>query len=292
MYEVHPNFVTPDDNAVIWRYLDLPKFIALIDSRALWFTQARQFKDPYEGIYSNPSRVAVEAELRRHLKPELVEVALRKLEQTRALMPLTTFINCWHQSAHESAAMWQLYSAGGHGLAIRSTVGHLKESVLDRRPFYIGAVQYADYDTVQMQQGNMFVPFLYKRLSFEYEREVRAITADFPIDQVDWTKYAGERPSGIALETDVMRLVERVFVDPTSESWFVSVVESVFLECTDLKSRSPNRTCIRGRSRQWALGGPRPLVQLLRIMARAGQQPPWLLSWLLACSSWKADLTV
>jgi hypothetical protein len=32
----------------IWRYMDLAKFIALLSNRALYFTSASKFNDPYE----------------------------------------------------------------------------------------------------------------------------------------------------------------------------------------------------------------------------------------------------
>lgn len=51
MYEEHRSFKLPknSEEKMIWRYMDLPKFIDLIDRRALFFTKASRYPDPYEG---------------------------------------------------------------------------------------------------------------------------------------------------------------------------------------------------------------------------------------------------
>ena len=37
MYKEHPAFNTPDDNRIIWRYLDFPKFLDILDRKKLFF---------------------------------------------------------------------------------------------------------------------------------------------------------------------------------------------------------------------------------------------------------------
>jgi hypothetical protein len=51
MYEEQRLFKLPKNSKdkMIWRYIDLPKFIDLIDRRALFFTKASRYPDPYEG---------------------------------------------------------------------------------------------------------------------------------------------------------------------------------------------------------------------------------------------------
>ena len=39
------------DDAAIWRYMDLSKFVSMLDRRGLWFTEAATFHDdPWEGF--------------------------------------------------------------------------------------------------------------------------------------------------------------------------------------------------------------------------------------------------
>jgi len=38
------------DETPIWRYMDLPKFVAMLASKSHWFTRAAHFEDVYEGF--------------------------------------------------------------------------------------------------------------------------------------------------------------------------------------------------------------------------------------------------
>jgi hypothetical protein len=50
-YEPHANLIQPDDaNAYIWRFIDLPKFLDMLATGALYFTRGDQFDDPYDGM--------------------------------------------------------------------------------------------------------------------------------------------------------------------------------------------------------------------------------------------------
>lgn len=42
--------VQPIDSDFIWKYMNLEKFVSLLDTRSLFFTRADKFEDPYEGF--------------------------------------------------------------------------------------------------------------------------------------------------------------------------------------------------------------------------------------------------
>ena len=52
MYKEHPDFKTPPQEALLWRYLDFTKFVALLDASALFFVRADKLGDPFEGTLS------------------------------------------------------------------------------------------------------------------------------------------------------------------------------------------------------------------------------------------------
>ena len=55
MISEHPSFESPADRDVsIWRYMDLAKFIWILQKKALFFARADQLGDPYEGHYTEP----------------------------------------------------------------------------------------------------------------------------------------------------------------------------------------------------------------------------------------------
>ena len=44
-YEAHPVFELPNPSTVIWRYMGFSKFVALLNSSALYFTVASKYED-------------------------------------------------------------------------------------------------------------------------------------------------------------------------------------------------------------------------------------------------------
>ena len=49
-------YTVPKSDDVLWRYMDFPKFVALLRDRALFFAAAELFKDPFEGAKGLKSR--------------------------------------------------------------------------------------------------------------------------------------------------------------------------------------------------------------------------------------------
>lgn len=136
------------------------------------------------------------------------------------------YLSCWHMSEHESVAMWKIYQSGAaQGIAIRSTYRRLLEAITDDRGVLIGTVAYADYTTDALPDNNLFAPFLPKRISFDYEREIRAIyLAQRYIEHQGWAPVG---PPVVPISVDLNKLMETVYVSPKAPAWFVNVVRDV-----------------------------------------------------------------
>src|SRR5215831_14836506 len=53
MFRTHPVFDQPlDDTISVWRYMDLSKFIWMIQRNALYFCRSDLMGDPFEGHYT------------------------------------------------------------------------------------------------------------------------------------------------------------------------------------------------------------------------------------------------
>jgi len=50
MFEPHPNFNLPNDEARVWRYMDIGKLVALLNTATLFFCRLDRLRDPYEGL--------------------------------------------------------------------------------------------------------------------------------------------------------------------------------------------------------------------------------------------------
>ena len=65
MVERHPSFPPPPDPHVpVWRYMDLTKFVWMLQMKALYFCRADRLGDPYEGYYTAPMAAGTEAFVR------------------------------------------------------------------------------------------------------------------------------------------------------------------------------------------------------------------------------------
>ena len=133
------------------------------------------------------------------------------------------FVNCWHLSAYESAALWATYGAGG-GIAVRSTFERMRRSFRGPADVFIGRVKYVDYDSYPIPEGSAFYPALHKRKSFEFEREIRAVCWDVASGGVPGPMPEPPDP-GLSVPVDVSALIENVYVSPLAPDWLQRLVD-------------------------------------------------------------------
>jgi len=234
MYEDHQAFVKPANvNVKIWRYLDFTKFVDLLIKSELFFTRCDKLEDPFEGSY--PQANFILRELRSDLfkdgapTPVIKELARITYQQFRKYM----VVNCWHINEFESAAMWNLYLKSNEGIAIQSTYNRLISSFNGDSSYtiHVGLVQYIDYKNYFMPEGNLFFPFLHKRISYEHEHELRALIM-MPIPSKDGKLDFSSEPSfegkNVPVNLDV--LIDNIFVCPFAPSWFLDLVKNVLIK--------------------------------------------------------------
>ncbi|MCO4099165.1 MAG: hypothetical protein HEQ38_07120 [Gemmatimonas sp.] len=236
MLESHPEFRPPTDPTVkIWRYLTLAKFVSLLERRALFFCRSDKLGDPFEG--SVPiANALIRKEFGKELGlPEAAAQSLNDgLSRFSAQFRKFVAVNCWHMGEYESAAMWAIYGQIGEAVAVQTTYAKLAAAISDaEETVYIGCVQYLDYTRHPIREGNMFTPFVCKRLSFQHEHELRAVIVRTPEvkegEKYDPPEYWDRETiaEGISVPVRLDTLVERVYVSPTSPDWFADVVATV-----------------------------------------------------------------
>jgi hypothetical protein len=199
-------------DAMIWRYMDLAKFVALLDTRALYFCRADRLDDSFEGFVptiEQTKRVAPQAIPDKHL----LIFRAASLEHRKRI-----FVNCWHRNDIESAAMWKLYLRTGDGIAIQSTPRKLQRAASQSK-LLLGDVEYLNFDQLAWSNPASSVrPFFQKRKSFEHEREfraVRSISIDEPIvPELD-------------VSSDLETLIDRVVLAPGTPSWQANAICSL-----------------------------------------------------------------
>lgn len=232
MYRDNSEIEKPNDEDRIWRHMDFTKFVSLLHSSALHFTRVDKLEDPFEGSFP---RVNVRLRSKR-FKGNMPPKDIKLLSEFYKQFVKHTFVSCWHLSKYQSAAMWKLYLQSNEGIAIRSTFGKLKESLKKYKDHdvYIGKVNYIRYTKDLIPEGSLFLYF-HKRMSFEHEKELRAVIQAFSYDKegdIDWSK--SPHGSGLNVSVNLNILIERIVLAPFCPSWQMEVVKSV-LNKYDLK---------------------------------------------------------
>ena len=209
MYINNPNIKLPKDpNTIIWKYLDLSKFLDLLMSEKLFMSRSDKFEDQYEGTFSEPTfeeikKLSID-------NPDFLNYYKTHREKVA--------ISSWHINEYESFSMWQIFTQNSEGLAIQSTIGRLQESLVLETNFkqYIGEVNYIDYKKEHIPFDDMFFPFLFKRKSFQYEGEVRIIT--------DIGESNIKINEGLKINVEINRLIGKIYIHPKSENWYKNLV--------------------------------------------------------------------
>lgn len=211
-YAPHEDVTTPPDSIIIWRYMDFAKFVSILEDEALFFPQIAKLNDPFEGSISNLSVRAL-----RNLPEEAsqgVESFLEHLSHTRVQVRAS----CWHMNARESEAMWRLYAQTSQGIAVRTTVGHLKAALKEApESVHIGLVQYRDYDVETVPPHRLLAIAHSKRDSFSHEREVR----------LTHRAKLGDESPGTSVRIAPQVLLRGVYVAPQSPSWLRGLTQNV-----------------------------------------------------------------
>ena len=209
MYVTNPNISLPENpDTIVWKYLDLSKFLDLLLSKKLFMSRSDKFEDQYEGTFSEPTF----EEIRKlsENNPEFLNYYKSHREKV--------VVSSWHINEYESFAMWQIFTQNSEGLAIQSTTGRLQKALEaeNKSKQYIGSVKYIDYKKEYIPFDDMFFPFMFKRKSFQYEREIRIIS-DLSDSQLSIN-------DGVKIDVDIDHLIEKIYIHPKSENWYKKLV--------------------------------------------------------------------
>jgi hypothetical protein len=223
-YEQHPNCLTPPDDTVVWRFVDLAKLLDLLVNRQLWFARADVLEDPREGRLTDFERMQIRI---AHKDPE---DQIRRHESSRQ----DFYVNCWYAADIESMAMWKLYHNGGYAFAIGSTIGAIKKTLTDSEgPVFIGRIQYLDWAQSASLSNNVIGMMVRKSQSYGHESEVRlVIWAPLWLVPNAVTEQQNTPPPGLAIDigrvanemADALRAASPTFDVPSDRILYKTIV--------------------------------------------------------------------
>ncbi|HEY0308138.1 MAG TPA: hypothetical protein VGB94_08255 [Acidobacteriaceae bacterium] len=218
---------SPADDLVIWRYIDLPKLLIMLEQQNLYFALLEEFEDKWEAVISR--------DLSRG-----IQVSSGSASGTVIQNYLETFgcfgINCWYSGPSESIAMWRLYTTSIYGVAIKSTIGRLKLALKTaKESVVIGKVEYRDHTEAPSEvlapgKVSPFTAVLQKRTCYSHECEIRAITVidgNYEKDSISSADVCTPcPPHGVALLVDLSILIQSIITGPNFPRWANALLTS------------------------------------------------------------------
>ena len=214
MFYPHEALSLPPSNTVIWRYLSLAKFISLLNDSKLFFSRSDKFEDCMEGKMSVMDKKIYESWGASNIAERMERGGLG-----------CAFINCWVMSEEELYLMWSAYSSLTEGVAVKSSIERLINSLdaNDKREIYISDVQYLDYEKQNTfdKTGkilNALAPYFCKRSYFNQERELRMVHYDYKMRPNKDNCYV---EFDVCLDT----LIDEIWVSPKAAPWFVKLID-------------------------------------------------------------------
>jgi hypothetical protein len=201
--------------------MDLAKFIWLLKEKRLFLSCLDKLGDPYEGSHTVKTIQAIE----EFLSSRDHKDGWMKIAELHRRARAEIYVCCWHEGAHESEAMWRLYSQNANGIAIQLTYGELVKSIENCHEVYIGRIRYIDYSQEWFPDANIYHPIMHKRIAFSHEREVRMVCR-FSDQQYDPVTGKGTL-SSISVPWDPARWVSKVYIHPYAPEYFFDAVNAV-----------------------------------------------------------------
>lgn len=223
MHKIHSAIKTPDSSLEIWRYMDLWKFLDILDNSRLFLSQAQQFEDKLDGrIPSNKLKSAPGFHPLKKLD-KFADTSLRRCN----------YVNCWSSEINETYPLWKVYSDYRTAVAIKTTIGDLINSVSDAtEQIYIGKVKYVDPNRTYKFGGNTFQFFFEKRNYFSFENEVRILVNLNYKDDTELLKL----PPGIFVQVNPQFLIKEIKLAPLADESFKKLIE---LKLKDMNLKIP-----------------------------------------------------
>ena len=121
--------------------------------------------------------------------------------------------------------MWRLYAHSEEAVAVETEYARL--TTLLPENVFVGCINYIDYDTEWLPEGNSLYPFTHKRKSFEHEKEIRAVIQELPNQERGIAVGIDNQSSGVTVKIDLEKLIKVVHVSPTAPRWFAGLTSDI-----------------------------------------------------------------
>jgi hypothetical protein len=225
-------------NFKVVRYLDIVKFISMLQKETIFFCRLDKLEDKFEGTSPKPDKKIQELFYRQiyeagHFKSENIEESVKKDMRDRNDMEerfkKLCCISCWNKFDHESYAMWKIYSDMNKGIMITSSIDNLHRAFENTsEKVQLTEIKYIDPETdFTGDPGNLNSPVLYKHKAYSFEDEIRLIHQVNTEDKFDYDWDSEKNKSGKSLKINLDFLVDEVILSPFAQPWFFEMIKDL-----------------------------------------------------------------
>ncbi len=213
-----------DDEVILWKYMDLAKFVSMLEKKAIWLARADTFYDKHEGNFPD--------EMKEYINKAFINFdeddksPVKSASDFQDYLVKNTFISCWHHNLEENMVMWEIYGKDKNAVAIQTTVegitNHIDTSGMSGHSLIMRNVEYKNAD--EITDILLYEDcFFRKRRHFSFEKEVR-----ISLDTYSSFKPSKNTPYGHKLPvTFLSGMIQKVLIHPDSSDWFLEVVNSI-----------------------------------------------------------------
>ena len=219
-----PPDLEPDESITLWRYMSFTSLCEILMNDHISLISVRNFSDKSEGA------------ILKEILSKLPNTNRNSIEHTMQIYLESIHVSSWHNAKDENAAMWDRYTHGGEGVAIKTnakllldcipdieikeSVGFIKsekgtkpEKICFPPKVLIKPIKYtgnkpSDFEMTeeQLEKGHAKLCFFYKMDDYKDESEIRILRSSFD----NAYTYAREEPFAWQnLWQDVFQNMER-----------------------------------------------------------------------------------
>lgn len=215
-----------EENTRIWRYMNLAKFVSLMQKGKLFFPRAKGLPDPFEGATTEANIAS-----RKIDYPQIPEDMYKGTMKHMEVIKKFIFVNSWNIDEDEANLMWESYLKQDFGIAIQSTFKRLRNCFQNNSNLKVRMlkIKYIDFKVEKFSELDGYLYFAHKKKIYKYENELRAITLFMPHERHEIPKEDFTFP-GIYVPVNLDTLIKKIVVSPKAELWYVDLVKSIICE--------------------------------------------------------------
>jgi hypothetical protein len=185
----------------------------------LWLTRATKLDDKWEVMLLGQQLNKL---INSRPGDETAEEATSRISKRINEIRNNTYVNCWTNTDNESHALWNIYCPSTEGVAIKTTVEKLKQSISPLKLSYDIDILKVSYNSDVSEITDLDVSRIVaqKRPMFSYENELRiALVGVFPNSQ-----NPNRERIGLEIDWDPEIFIDKIYVHPDAQAWYMDTV--------------------------------------------------------------------